>query len=161
MIEQVRLCAVWPTENWDGSPMNHILGWMTVWGCWCHALEKRCLAWQYLRNSSRCFENSVGKWNIRQCGAIMRRSVFFFWGWGWNILRVFAWWSLLHHSATRGAKQTHILFDRSRLFVIMIRRGFSFSFNEFIWKESRILFHAKWWVCVSRRNKISAFSIIV
>ena len=24
MIEQVRLCAVWTTENWLGSSMNHI-----------------------------------------------------------------------------------------------------------------------------------------
>ena len=30
MREQVRLCAVWPTENWLGSSMNHIQGWMTV-----------------------------------------------------------------------------------------------------------------------------------
>ena len=26
MTEQVRLCAVWPTENWLGSPLNHIQG---------------------------------------------------------------------------------------------------------------------------------------
>ena len=30
MMEQVRLCAVWPTENWLGSSMNHIQGWRTV-----------------------------------------------------------------------------------------------------------------------------------
>ena len=30
MMEQVRLCAVWSTENWLGSSMNHIQGWMTV-----------------------------------------------------------------------------------------------------------------------------------
>ena len=30
MMEQVRLCAVWPMENWLGSSMNHIQGWMTV-----------------------------------------------------------------------------------------------------------------------------------
>ena len=28
MMEQVRLCAVWPTENWLGSSINHIQGWM-------------------------------------------------------------------------------------------------------------------------------------
>ena len=28
MMEQVRLCAVWSTENWHGSSMNHILGWI-------------------------------------------------------------------------------------------------------------------------------------
>ena len=31
MMEQVRLCAVLPTENWLGSSLNHIQGyWMTV-----------------------------------------------------------------------------------------------------------------------------------
>ena len=30
MIEQVRLCAVWPTKNWLGSPMKLIQGWKTV-----------------------------------------------------------------------------------------------------------------------------------
>ena len=41
-MEQVRLCAVWPTENWIGSSMNHIQGCMTVWeSCRCrHALDK-------------------------------------------------------------------------------------------------------------------------
>ena len=30
MMEQVRLCGVWATENWLGSSMNQIQGWMTV-----------------------------------------------------------------------------------------------------------------------------------
>ena len=30
MMKQVRLCAVWPTENWPGSSMNHLQGRMTV-----------------------------------------------------------------------------------------------------------------------------------
>ena len=30
MMEQVRLCAVWPMENWLGTSMNHIQRWMTV-----------------------------------------------------------------------------------------------------------------------------------
>ena len=30
VLEQVRLCAVWPTENWLGYSMNHIQGWKTV-----------------------------------------------------------------------------------------------------------------------------------
>ena len=29
IMEQVRLCAVWPSENWLGSSMNHIQGLMT------------------------------------------------------------------------------------------------------------------------------------
>jgi len=38
-MKHVRLCAIWPI----GSSMNHIQGWKTVWMCYCHALEKRCL----------------------------------------------------------------------------------------------------------------------
>ena len=30
MMEQVRLCSVWPMENWLGSSMNHIQGSRTV-----------------------------------------------------------------------------------------------------------------------------------
>ena len=30
MMEQVRLCAVWPTENRLGSSMNYTQDWMTV-----------------------------------------------------------------------------------------------------------------------------------
>ena len=30
MMEQARLCAIWPMENWLGTSMNHIQGWMTV-----------------------------------------------------------------------------------------------------------------------------------
>ena len=30
MMEQVRLCAVWPTENCLGSSMNHMQGWRIV-----------------------------------------------------------------------------------------------------------------------------------
>ena len=43
MMEQVRLCAVWPMENWLGSSMNRIQSWITVWECCCHALGKGCL----------------------------------------------------------------------------------------------------------------------
>ena len=43
MMEQVRLCAVWPAENWIGSSINHLQGRMTVLESYCHALEKGCL----------------------------------------------------------------------------------------------------------------------
>ena len=46
MMEQVRLCAVWPTDNLLCSSINHILvlqGWMTVWICCCNALEEEFL----------------------------------------------------------------------------------------------------------------------
>ena len=44
MMEQVRLCAVWPMENWLGSSMNHIQGWMTFSECCRNALEKGYLS---------------------------------------------------------------------------------------------------------------------
>ena len=40
IMEQVRLCAVWPTENWLGSSLNHIQGWTTVGDTYSHALEQ-------------------------------------------------------------------------------------------------------------------------
>ena len=30
LMDQVRPCAVWPTENWLGSSMNNIQSWMIV-----------------------------------------------------------------------------------------------------------------------------------
>ena len=45
MMEQVRLCAVWPMENWLGSSMNHIQGWRTVWIWYCHGPQNRSLVW--------------------------------------------------------------------------------------------------------------------
>ena len=40
MMEQVRLCAVWPMENWLGSSLNHIQGWTTVRVFYSRALEQ-------------------------------------------------------------------------------------------------------------------------
>ena len=40
MMEQVRLCAVWPTENWLGFSLNLILGWTTVRESYSRALEQ-------------------------------------------------------------------------------------------------------------------------
>ena len=40
MMEQVRLCAVWPTENWLGSFLNQILGWTTIREYYSRALEQ-------------------------------------------------------------------------------------------------------------------------
>ena len=40
MMEQVRLCAVWPIENWLGSSLNQIQVWTTVRGSFSHALEQ-------------------------------------------------------------------------------------------------------------------------
>ena len=40
MIKQVRLCAVWPLENWLGSSVNHIQGWRTVRESYARALEQ-------------------------------------------------------------------------------------------------------------------------
>ena len=40
MMEQVRLCAVWPTENWLASSLNHIQGWATVRESYSRVLEQ-------------------------------------------------------------------------------------------------------------------------
>ena len=40
MMEQVWLCAVWPTENWLGPSLNQIQGWTTVRKSYSRALEQ-------------------------------------------------------------------------------------------------------------------------
>ena len=40
MMEQVRLCSVWPMENWLGSSLNQIQGWTTVRESYSPALEQ-------------------------------------------------------------------------------------------------------------------------
>ena len=40
MMEQVRLCAIWPMENWLGSSLNQIQGWTTVRESYSPALEQ-------------------------------------------------------------------------------------------------------------------------
>ena len=49
MMEQVRLWGVWPTENCIGFSMNHIQGWMTVWEFYSHALDKRRLDSEWVK----------------------------------------------------------------------------------------------------------------
>ena len=44
MMEQVRLSAVWPMENWLGSSLNQIQGWTTVRESYSPALEQPPLA---------------------------------------------------------------------------------------------------------------------
>ena len=40
MMEPVRLCAVWPMENWLGSSLNQMQGWTTVGESYSRALEQ-------------------------------------------------------------------------------------------------------------------------
>ena len=40
MTEQVRLCAVWPMENWLGSSFNHLQDWTTTRESYPRALEQ-------------------------------------------------------------------------------------------------------------------------
>ena len=43
VMEQVRLCAVWPTENWLGSSLNQIQGWTAVPESYSRPLEQEPL----------------------------------------------------------------------------------------------------------------------
>ena len=47
MMEQIRLCAVWPMENWLGSSLNQIQGWTAVRETYSRALEQGSLAQVY------------------------------------------------------------------------------------------------------------------
>ena len=40
ILGQVRLCAVWPKENWHGSSLNQIQGWTTIQQSYSRALEQ-------------------------------------------------------------------------------------------------------------------------
>ena len=40
MKEQVRLCAIWPAENWLGTSLNQIQGWTTIRESYSCALEQ-------------------------------------------------------------------------------------------------------------------------
>ena len=48
MIEQVRLCAVLPMENWLGSSVNHIQGCTTVRESYSRACEQGPLASSFI-----------------------------------------------------------------------------------------------------------------
>ena len=52
MMEQVRLSAVWPMENWLGSSLNQILGWTTVRESYSRALEQGPLSPSLARSFS-------------------------------------------------------------------------------------------------------------
>ena len=44
MMEQVRLCTVWPMENWLGTSKTiYRVGWL-IWICYSRAVERRCLS---------------------------------------------------------------------------------------------------------------------
>ena len=54
ILEQVRLSAVWPIENWIGSSLNKIQGWTDVRESYSRALEKGPL----LLTIERCFSRA-------------------------------------------------------------------------------------------------------
>ena len=55
MMKQVRLCTVWPTENWIASSLNHIQGWMTV----PKILLSLSSYWVFGVTMTRCFFQSL------------------------------------------------------------------------------------------------------
>ena len=89
MMEQVRLCAVWPMENWLGSSLNKIQGWTTVRESYSRALEQGPLGFQFpLPLSHRPLSREKGRdFGMRRCGrprpsplicsSSLRRSPFF------------------------------------------------------------------------------------
>ena len=71
MMEQVRLCSVWPMENWCGSSLNQIQGWTTVRESYSRALEQEPLIHTRslsLRGSKGGLSLRVGKESRRRCG---------------------------------------------------------------------------------------------
>ena len=58
MMEQVRLCAVLPMENWLGSSLNQIQVWTTVRESYSRALEQGPLI--FIPNTRSFFIRDVG-----------------------------------------------------------------------------------------------------
>ena len=53
MMEQVRLCAVWSTENWLGTSLNQAQGWTAVREYYSCALEQGPLLQMQSRENCR------------------------------------------------------------------------------------------------------------
>ena len=64
MMEQVRLGAVWPMENWLGSSLNQIQGWTTFEESYSRALEQGSLL-PTPSFSSRCRKCCGGESGVR------------------------------------------------------------------------------------------------
>ena len=69
MMEQVRLCAVWPMENWLCSSLNQIQGWSIVRESYSCALEKGPLggrpfvSFAFAGDTRRCDDDGFGRDN--------------------------------------------------------------------------------------------------
>ena len=64
MTEQVRLTAVWPTENWLGSSLNQIQGWTTVWESYSRYLEQIPLCVPHAKLPTLPFWSDALKWKF-------------------------------------------------------------------------------------------------
>ena len=60
MTEQVRLCALWPMENWLGSSLNQIQGWTAVCQSYSRALEQGPLLQMELDRDGSAIRTGLG-----------------------------------------------------------------------------------------------------
>ena len=77
MMEQVRLCAVWPMENWLGSSLNQIQGLTTVQESYSRALEQGSLESREDAAMATSLSVAPNTWPTEQFGrnvAVTRRT---------------------------------------------------------------------------------------
>ena len=65
MKDQVRLCAVWPMENWFGSPLNQIQGCTTDRESYSCVLEQGPLLQSIIIPNSIITLNTLLKWSLK------------------------------------------------------------------------------------------------
>ena len=66
MMEQVRLCAVWPMENWLGFSLNHIQGWTIVREFYSRVLEQGSRVWDGLHSPTSPLPITIRSVNLVQ-----------------------------------------------------------------------------------------------
>ena len=110
MMEQIRLCAVWPMKNWLGSSLNQIQGWTTVRESYspalvsCHlSILLKCLA----RHGIESFWNRINlRISSKKCVLVAnrpfgirygrRRSLIKFWQLNFRLSRVALFERVVH-----------------------------------------------------------------
>ena len=121
-MEQVRLCAVWPTENWLGtSKTTYKVGWM-IWICYSRALDRWCLRARCLkRNQSEMRANNYTRHSfVIQTSKSLTRDLCYL-----GICWIFQWTTgtLRSKGTCQNAPLVSIIWQDETMFVELSYRG--------------------------------------
>ena len=120
MMEQEQMGSVWPMENWLGSSIKHIQGWMTVWICYCHPLEQGYLSSTVVGGSMAELKGRNGRFYNLEIGDKKEWSLPFWWG--WFIIRITRIWLIMYWLTGRRLNGVLRLSlnDRTILFIVVL-----------------------------------------